>query len=482
MIKIEQRDDCDYDDNDSDDATYKSTSKRRIYSIMNITEELVGFANMAPNGILVRESYAKLYENYIKRKDYILVTGNPGIGKSIFLFYVLKQLLIETSIRKQVFILGSGISQLYYYFNEEVVNCFYSKAELLGAIIEDKDKDIYFLFDCATHTQSGWTPDHNIALFCKKSVVFASPQKKNFKDYFKHCILTGRGTQVYMPVWSPSEVKDMCAYCSYNVSNIMDIYDLVGGIPRMLFRENDIATIKFAVDAAVNGCDDKAKLISFAADYACNVPKDTSHILLRVCPMEEDDDYVRMFVDFGSKYIQERLLRNMIREKKIEFLAMMEEIKYRSAFSVFRGRCFESYAHFRLQEGGDFHVRSLTSSENRILTVKPKRNDTFDKEIALEKNVYYTPKSACFPSVDSLLSPDSAFQMTIAQNHPVQVGGLRMAANLLGNPSNINLYFVVPKDIYDKCTKQMYTNKDGKESKCPPKKFSQWALCLPLIK
>ena len=390
VIKIEQRDDCDYDDNDSDDATYKSTSKRRIYSIMNITEELVGFANMAPNGILVRESYVKLYENYIKRKDYILVTGNPGIGKSIFLFYVLKQLLIETSIREQVFILGSAISQFYYYFNKEVVHCFSSTAELLGAVIEDKeDKDIYFLFDCAT--QSGWTPDHNIALFCKKSVVFASPQKKNFKDYFKHCILTGRGTQVYMPVWSPSEVKDMCAYCSYNVSNIMDIYDLVGGIPRMLFRENDITTIKFAVDAAVNGCDDKAKLISFAADYACNVPKDTSHILLRLCPMEEDDDYVRMFVDFGSKYIQ-----------------------YRSAFSVFRGRCFESYAHFRLQEGGDFHVRSLTSSENRILTVKPKRNDTFDKEIALEKNVYYTPKSACFPSVDSLLSPDSAFQMTIA--------------------------------------------------------------------
>ena len=480
MIKIEQRDDCDYDDNDSDDATYQSTSKRRIYSIMNITKGLFGFANMAPNGILVRESYVKLYENYIKRNDHILVIGNPGTGKSIFLFYVLKQLL-ETSIRKQVFILGSGISQFYYYFNDEVVKVCLNTVELYRAVMKDKeDKDIYFLFDCAT--QTGWTPDHNIALMCKKSVVFASPQKKNFQDYLKHCILTGKGKQVYMPVWSPSEVKDMCAYCFYDVSNIMDIYDLVGGIPRMLFRENNMGEIKMTVDAAVDSCDDKAKLISFAADYACSVPKDTSHILLRLCPMEENDDYVRIFIDFGSKYIQERLLRNMIREKKIEFLAMMEEIKNKSAFSVFRGRCFESYAHFRLQEGGDFHVRSLTSSENRILTIKPKRNDIFDQEMALENNVYYTSKSAYFPSVDSLLSPDSAFQMTIAQNRPVKVGGLRMATNLLGNPSNINLYFVVPKDIYDKYTKQMYTNKDGKESKCPPKKFSQWALCLPLIK
>ena len=477
-ITKKERDDDDDGDDEDNDASGNTPTKRRIYNIMNITEYLPSFSVKFDSGILVRESYVKLYNNYIEKYNHILVTGNPGIGKSIFLFYVLKRLLETPTTRKQVFILASATNQLYYYlYLKNDGTTFKSYIEVIEAVLEDQsDNDIYFLFDCAT--QLSFVPNPVLAQMCKKSVVFASPQISNYHDYWKHCIIQ-RGKQVYMPVWSQSEVMDMCDHYNFsNVEEIMDIYNIAGGIPRYLFG-GDKCVIKRLIDQKIDSCCNEAKLLAFISEFIISEAENTSHMLLRLCPKEEDNQVI--FVDFASHYVQDRLVRKMLRKKKIEFLEMMNTIKNNSLYAVFRGRCFETYAHFMFQEGGVFDVRSLTSSESSQLTIKPGKNDTFDKEInLLENNVYYTPKSACFPSVDSLLPPSSAFLMTIAQNHPVKVSGLRMAHKLLDNRPNIKLYFVVPEDMYGSYTEQRYTNKGGEDSKRPPKDFSQWALCLPL--
>jgi hypothetical protein len=52
--------------------------------------------------------------------------------------------------------------------------------------------------------------------------------------------------------------------------------------------------------------------------------------------------------------------------------------------------------------------------------------------------------------------------MTGAKDHPCKQTGLRDVLNILDNPSNPVLYFVVPPDRFDTFTYQSYHGTDGK--------------------
>jgi hypothetical protein len=78
-----------------------------------------------------------------------------------------------------------------------------------------------------------------------------------------------------------------------------------------------------------------------------------------------------------------------------------------------------------------------------------------DKKIIIGQN----PDT--FESIDSYVYPNKMFQVAISRRHKINQDGLRAIKEILdGGDSEINIYFVLPRDIFEKFkTKHPYVNK-----------------------
>ena len=100
-------------------------------------------------------------------------------------------------------------------------------------------------------------------------------------------------------------------------------------------------------------------------------------------------------------------------------------------------------------------------------------------------NRYFRPVSKGFESVDSFIKPNLLFQMTCAKDHPCKQTGLCNVLEILGNPSNPILYFVVPRDRFASFQYQKYHGKNGKvlapnDINLNVKEISQFVLTFEL--
>jgi len=132
----------------------------------------------------------------------------------------------------------------------------------------------------------------------------------------------------------------------------------------------------------------------------------------------------------------------------------------------FAGFHFENICLQAIPYAGKTHqITFLSSSPSSDDVLFPVRHVTVPRESAtlpcdwieskaLRKNVHYLPKSKTFESVDSFFVNDEnelfAFQITIAQAHPVKSHGLRTIVSAFTplDLANCYLIFVVPQ--YDK--------------------------------
>ncbi|CAI2187078.1 18535_t:CDS:2, partial [Funneliformis geosporum] len=94
-----------------------------------------------------------------------------------------------------------------------------------------------------------------------------------------------------------------------------------------------------------------------------------------------------------------------------------------------------------------------------------------------------------FGAVDLFVTPNYIFQVTVSEYHPIKQVELKkvitnMPVYISDQNAKIQLYFVVPDDIYDKFKYQSYTTRDNDSNKDRPvlrmnsaiKNVEQWAL------
>ncbi|OQS01813.1 hypothetical protein THRCLA_21603 [Thraustotheca clavata] len=99
------------------------------------------------------------------------------------------------------------------------------------------------------------------------------------------------------------------------------------------------------------------------------------------------------------------------------------------------------------------------------------------------ENDYLKPIEKNFESVDAIVKPNLLFQMTCSQAHPCKQNGLHNVLNLLNNPEDPCLYFVVPLDRFDNFRYQNYTTAKDQDSKIifqNVKKIKQFVLEIDL--
>ncbi|CAG8500197.1 1494_t:CDS:2, partial [Ambispora leptoticha] len=402
------------------------------------------------------------------------ISGNPGIGKTFFgfyLFYLLSQ--------KNKTIVYYNFSQTPILFNEQHT----FRSSNLDVYFEEylRNRDVWYIVD-------GLQPRQVKA----KTILLCSPQKRHYNEFDKFVGTTIR----YMPVWSWDEVNECKSgmFSHLDDNKIEDLFSIWGGIPRFVLEKALDFSQQRRLEDAIDRSDER--LFQFVGEL--DHDQDTSHKLIHIhtnLPREEGEEnekgenapYIQKFIRFASEWVAEKVmgkLENNCSQRLRNFVvASYSENEY----STLRGNIFEQIAHKIIQKGGIFNIRPLESdSASSTIEIPERIKLVFNDINKIEEGRYCKPRQRNFTSIDAVVAPDTLFQMTVSKNHPINMNGLKKLAEKLGGTSGTNhiyFYFVLPKNLYDNFQAQHFTTGKTVAKKIPnwiTNRVKQYALEIDL--
>ena len=437
---------------------------------------------VAPD-IYVRDSYRELYEIIHHRAGkgkHIIITGNPGIGKSCFLLYNMYRLRKEDKYLRLVY--TSARYSLHVLLCRGSVRV-YTTEEMLG-ITRDL-KQLIYLYDCGT---KGDPLPVSPPMLSRKTIIATSPDECHTKSFVKETTAvkpTGSPTllTLYMPPWSLDELEDFRVRAQIPTSKkeLIDHYTTWGGIPRYMFFEN---IPKSKLDQAIVDVDPDDIMSIPSMLYRGVVKSEVSHKLFQLHP-RDDSEYQEADVHFASGYVQKVVYETHTKYCRGIVCSIINSSR---TFNSFQGDLFEQMAHGELAHGGVWKAYSLPGRNASSLDLgEPKVQ--FFRDIAdlhqykitgaatYSEQLYLRPEPKNFKSLDSILLQKGTtraigFQITIASKHSIHRNGLQDIRRALCNTENdpFEIYFVVPSIVQSSFTKQQNyvgTNKNVLSSGLP---------------
>ena len=190
------------------------------------------------------------------------------------------------------------------------------------------------------------------------------------------------------------------------------------------------------------------------------------------------DIYSFSRVYFASTFVQECAYDLFSRKNHHHLINFIRDAAGNPFLATIRGGLFEAHAHQRLCSGENFKIQSLESSgsgsgEDETVNFGQLSTKDVSHVEDIDAGYYCKPVAKNFESIDSMIAPNTLFQITVAEKHPVKHNGLDKLKDKLATSGELRLYFVVPSDRYRGFQHQSYTNMDGIFA-------FQWIhLCLP---
>ncbi|CAB4398849.1 unnamed protein product, partial [Rhizophagus irregularis] len=403
----------------------------------------------------------------------IRITGNPGIGKTYFGYYLLYLL----AKRGETILYENVARKSSYVFDGEEVFRTYDK------IITDLYKsrrDVWYIVD-------GMEPEKVNA----KTILVCSPKKSHYANFDKYSSVTIR----YMPEWSLYEIHT-CKnemFPDIDEKRVDTLFSMWGGIPRFVLENADDIVQQQKLMSAVDLCGDK--IFDYIGGHDAN--PEISHTIIHLwtnLPTEEKEKntdenannaieyieevpYTKQLYYFASDYVANLVTEKFKQNIMGRLLRDIEGSLLTGTSDQFLGCCFEQIAHRMLREGGNFIARSLEPAfrENEVLHQQFTKQEnilTFSKIEDIEESKYYQPEIKNFPSIDAIVAPKVLLQMTTSMTHPIKMVGLDKLydGNKLAKNEDISFYFVVPAQLYDHYQKQGFVT--TKEANV--RRFSPW--------
>ncbi|EFJ46692.1 hypothetical protein VOLCADRAFT_105436 [Volvox carteri f. nagariensis] len=396
-----------------------------------------------------------------------------GIGKSIFLYYLLHQL---ACLGKTVVWHDELMASVLLY----TPNGVFQADSIVPFTKELENPSTWFLCD-------GVEPVSTAAI----TVMASLPRSSKYQKYDKEGPI-----QLWMGPWSVSELKAArdAIFTSVDADELQRLYVRWGGIPRFVLRHANNACQQQKLDEVIAVAN--PELIYKAVCYIEGA-SDYNHKLLHVQVNEKCEEVGRVF---GSVEIAQRLQQLLMRQRSVWFDDLLYWSAGKPELASLRAQLFECAAHEALCKGGAFRVRSLSNPEQQVSQLKVGQMeqkvvwDSDLKEVNLE-----TTKSGClmvpvlkdFPAaVDSfLLLPSSECRpgrllfilATFTAQRPISVRGLLDAVQKLsGDLQGLKreLYFAVPPELFDSFTEQHF---DGLEMEVDTIKMEQYAIEVPVL-
>ena len=181
--------------------------------------------------IYIHPSWPQLYERikynlHEHRKDHILVTGTPGLGKSMFSYYYMWRAITQ-----------ENIALLHYQTELGVVKLYSISTVLPVADTGICRKGLPFFVDIMPPSEpySYAEPDLTAVERSSYTIIFSSPDKRRFKEFMKD---QDRITYIIEP-WSEEEIGEawrlVPSFSQVPKDVVTSQYAMYGGMPRFVF-------------------------------------------------------------------------------------------------------------------------------------------------------------------------------------------------------------------------------------------------------
>ena len=413
--------------------------------ILNLSEPLFGFRQTK---VLVRSHYKMLF-NIIKtnQSDTMVLLGNPGIGKSLFGFY-----LLHCFSKK----MPEDVEYIIYVSINAAFNCILQKdnvkynMEHTGVHLEvrrfmhnNREKS-WFVFDAANKDYL-----HLFPVECKKNIIISSPDPRNFEQSIKDA----EAVCLYMPCWTKEEMKLL----SWKMDAIgQDIFEerfiLFGGIPRYVFGKIEFSVVKqeivkLSFEKLLN-----LKLVGSSAE----VSSDITHKIIERKPNvykrgvhAGEIDYFKHSVQFISPKVSQLICSRYKKEISERIFSRV------NSGTKLTGDFFETVIHSYLQASNKYSIRSLHDNTQGVLELPALEHIFFDMKDLHDnvgkREVYLQPTHHVLGALDALVLLDNktiGFQITIKKSHNIKKQPLEELRKAL-NIKEIDVYFVVPEYIFN---------------------------------
>ena len=219
----------------------------------------------------------------IGEKESFIILGNPGIGKSMFLLYMLVKLVAqkETVVYdpfwdKKSFLFSAGTMKI---------------GELEDFVFELSNASTWYLVD-------GKEPAFQEA----KTLLVSSPNPKNYKEFHK----LNTVKRLFMPIWTWEEIQECknILYSSLPEEKVEELFMKWGGIPRFVLGKAMDETNTNLLDEAISAKATRLKeLISYIGES--DTETDVSHKLLHIIVHE---GYTTKHIAFASDYVANKII------------------------------------------------------------------------------------------------------------------------------------------------------------------------------
>ncbi|CAI2179167.1 7075_t:CDS:2 [Funneliformis geosporum] len=409
-----------------------------------------------------------------KTKKRLRISGNPGVGKTLFGYYLL-YLLSQKNI---VTIYDHHASKTVIIFDKNNV---FRTSSIKVIESYQKNSDAWYIIDGKIPVKAN-----------ARTVLLCSPRKDLYREFDKF----GRNTIRIMPVWNRKEIDYCRNKIFYNVERetVENLFMRWGGVPRFVLEQTDESCLQDQLDKAIKKCNmdifnyigdstDTDEMSHKLVHIYTNLPfvKDENEMDLDtnssdiMLDRDGDEPYTKEIIRFASDYVKREVtekLEDQIRNR----LRIETNLSLKAGISnSLLGMSFEQIAHWMLREGGIFKTHSLELNgvkEDLLIDRQGEIFEFFESDISVIKDEkYYKPVEQNFPSIDAIIAPNKLFQMTIAKIHPIKMNGLKMLQDKLGGDNaseNIKFYFVVPEHLYDNYGKQNFHTSDDTLAKDIP--------------
>lgn len=424
-------------------------------------------------------------ENGILRARLVEIRGSSGIGKSVFLAYLLA-----------LHIQAGGLTNFAIFHSDKTRKSTPGLDEVLCSIYIDgirvMDKQRYGSEETRRNLDShlskldamfmdGCSMSFSIENFYGIIIVAVSPcvYTKNLRDAITFY------RNLCMPTWSRNEANELGNMLGIDEGCVNDNFDHMNGIVRYIF---DKGMAKKKVDDSVKVVN-PSNLCTMAATQQTD--KETErvmvHALVQWEPSKNADQSFKydgdISYDLVSRYAEACVSQKLYKETLVKLKTTTEMIRSLPGAEGFAGALFEAYAVRRFLEGGTFLLQGLEGQASKSIIV-PQLGDavvlncnTLSKDTAPYGEVLRQttdgawcpcivwPTTNSFPTfdlyyfhTDGILYP---LQVTIADaKHPLKNGGAYQTINYMEGISTTrapyHAIFVIPEGKLNKLDKQPF--------------------------
>jgi hypothetical protein len=389
----------------------------------------------------------------------VIITGTPGIGKSLFLFYLLWKLVVKEG--KRVLIMY-GESNIYYDGKGGV--CTLETIPSAAHYSFWNDEPLWCLFDSKGKNEAylGHIPYDRCNF-----ILSTSPRRELINDFKK----SHAPQYFYMPLWNETELETIAPMFPHvTETEWRNRFDVLGGIPRNVLEDTTRNPTQM-LEAACTECSLEDCMKKVGLDSTISEKSKVIHSLIHMTSMSP---YTEHSVCYASKTALTVIVNRKGFEAKQKLRNLLEASEGNPLTASLCGYIFEPYAIEVLEKGGIFKCRQLVHGNKKqkpaetTLTIKKSKKQYVERITANHKlDHLYVPMTKCYEDIDAWIPGVGAFQMTVGKKHEIK-GNAKNDLEILGQQVKgaNKLYWLLPPLYYSTFTKKS------------PKDIDQYAVLI----